>query len=64
MTNGRYRVGIDIGGTFTDFSLLDEVTGELSSFKSPTVPGDPGRGVLDGVRALVTERGLEQPPFG
>ena len=59
MTNGRYRVGIDIGGTFTDFSLLDEVTGELASFKSPTVPGDPGRGVLDGVRALVTERGLD-----
>ena len=59
MTNGRYRVGIDIGGTFTDFSLLDEVTGELASFKSPTVPGDPGRGVLDGVRALVAERGLD-----
>src|SRR5262249_8689694 len=36
-----------------------EVTGELGSFKSPTVPGDPGRGVLDGVRALVTERGLD-----
>ena len=59
MTNGRYRVGIDIGGTFTDFSLLDESTGELASFKSPTVPGDPGRGVLDGVRALVAERGLD-----
>jgi len=56
---GRYRLGIDIGGTFTDFSLLDEVTGELASFKSPTVPGDPGRGVLDGLRALVTERGFD-----
>src|SRR4029453_3349524 len=48
-----------IGGTFADFSLLDELTGELASFKSPTVPGDPGRGVLDGVRALVAERGLD-----
>ncbi|HTY76624.1 MAG TPA: hydantoinase/oxoprolinase family protein [Candidatus Bathyarchaeia archaeon] len=56
---GRYRLGIDIGGTFTDFSLLDEATGELASFKSPTVPGDPGRGVLDGVRALVRERGFD-----
>jgi N-methylhydantoinase A/oxoprolinase/acetone carboxylase beta subunit len=27
---GRYRLGIDIGGTFTDFSLLDEATGELA----------------------------------
>ena len=56
---GRYRLGIDIGGTFTDFSLLDEGTGELSSFKSPTVPGDPARGVLDGFRALVAERGFD-----
>ena len=55
----RYRLGIDIGGTFTDFSLLDENTGELSSFKSPTVPGDPGRGVLDGLRTLVAERSLD-----
>jgi len=56
---GRYRLGIDIGGTFTDFSLLDEATGELSGFKSPTVPGDPGRGVLDGLRALVSERAFD-----
>jgi N-methylhydantoinase A len=56
---GRYRLGIDIGGTFTDFSLLDETTGEISGFKSPTVPGDPGRGVIDGLRALVAERGIE-----
>ena len=56
---GRYRLGIDIGGTFTDFSLLDERTGELVSFKSPTVPGDPGRGVLDGIRTLVAERALD-----
>ena len=56
---GRYRLGIDIGGTFTDFSLLDETTGELSDFKSPTVPEDPGRGVLDGLRALVAERAFD-----
>ena len=59
MTNGRYRLGIDIGGTFTDFSILDETSGELTGFKSPTIPGDPARGVLDGVRALVSERGLD-----
>jgi N-methylhydantoinase A len=56
---GRYRLGIDIGGTFTDFSLLDAATGELSGFKSPTVPGDPGRGVLEGLHALLTERALD-----
>src|SRR5262245_7230787 len=56
---GRYRLGIDIGGTFTDFSLLDEASGELSGFKVPTVPSDPGRGVVDGLRALVRERALD-----
>jgi N-methylhydantoinase A len=61
---GRYRLGIDIGGTFTDFSLLDELTGELSGFKSPTVPGDPGRGVLAGLRALVSERGFDPGDIG
>jgi N-methylhydantoinase A len=61
---GRYRLGIDIGGTFTDFSLLDELTGELSGFKSPTVPGDPGRGVLDGLRVLVAERGFDPGEIG
>jgi len=59
VTNGPYRLGIDIGGTFTDFSILDETSGELTSFKSPTVPGDPARGVLEGVLALVSERGLD-----
>jgi N-methylhydantoinase A len=61
---GRYRLGIDIGGTFTDFSLLDETTGDISGFKSPTVPVDPGRGVLDGLRALVAERGIDPGDIG
>ena len=60
----RYRLGIDIGGTFTDFSLLDETTGEISGFKSPTVPADPGRGVLDGLHALVAERGVDPGDIG
>ena len=60
----RYRLGIDIGGTFTDFSILDETTGELSGFKSPTVPADPGRGVLEGLRTLVAERGLDPGEIG
>ena len=60
----RYRLGIDIGGTFTDFSLLDETTGDISGFKSPTLPSDPGRGVLDGLRALVAERGIHPGDIG
>ncbi len=61
---GRYRLGVDIGGTFTDFSLLDETTGEITGFKSPTVPADPGRGVLDGLRALVANRAIDPADIG
>jgi N-methylhydantoinase A len=60
----RYRLGIDIGGTFTDFSLLDETTGDLHGFKWPTVPADPARGVLDGLAALVGERGIDPGAIG
>jgi N-methylhydantoinase A len=54
----RYRLGIDIGGTFTDFSLLNEDTGQLTGFKSPTVRTDPAAGVIDGLEALVAELGI------
>ena len=49
----RYRLGIDIGGTFTDFSLLDQTTGRLIGYKSPTVPHDLAEGVATGLRDLV-----------
>lgn len=55
----RYRLGIDIGGTFTDFSLLNEETGELRGFKSPTVPVDPAQGVINGLRALLAEAEIQ-----
>lgn len=41
-----WRIGIDVGGTFTDMVLRDEA-GESHVFKAPTVPTDPSRGVLD-----------------
>ncbi len=56
----RYRLGIDIGGTFTDFSLLDQATGRLIGYKSPTVPSDLAEG--RGRRASATSspaRGLD-----
>lgn len=48
----RYRIGVDIGGTFTDFSIYDLATGRLHSFKTPTVPLSPAQGVANGLRAL------------
>jgi N-methylhydantoinase A len=43
------RVGIDIGGTFTDLQILDERNGALHSLKTPTTPEDPSIGLLAGL---------------
>jgi N-methylhydantoinase A len=52
---GPARVGIDIGGTFTDLVLLDQ--GEVAAIaKTPTTPDDPSVGVENGVRQLLGER--------
>jgi N-methylhydantoinase A len=50
-----YRVGVDIGGSFTDFALFDEDTKDLKSLKVFSRPDQPGAEVLEGVR-LVGER--------
>ena len=48
-----YRIGFDVGGTFTDFTLHDTGTGALHHFKLPTTPADPSRAIADGVAALM-----------
>ena len=45
-----WRIGIDIGGTFTDVALVDEGTGRIAIGKLPTTPRDFGQAVIDGVR--------------
>jgi N-methylhydantoinase A len=46
-----WRIGIDIGGTFTDVALVEETSGRIGVAKVPTTPADPAEGVL---RALET----------
>lgn len=52
MNNKDYRLGCDIGGTFTDFVLLNDQTGEILTGKCLTTPGDPSDAVEEGIRAL------------
>jgi 5-oxoprolinase (ATP-hydrolysing) len=56
--SGEYRIGVDIGGTFTDFVLLAGYEGELSLHKRLTTPEDPSRGVMEGLGDLVREAGI------
>jgi N-methylhydantoinase A len=55
----RYAIGIDVGGTFTDFVLLDG-DGSLVQHKTPSTPHDPSEGVLDGLEELAATVGLER----
>src|SRR5215831_16049364 len=50
-----WRIGVDIGGTFTDIALVEEETGRVGIVKVPTTPRDFARGVIDGLR-----QGLER----
>ena len=50
--NKFYRLGCDIGGTFTDFVLLNDETGEMRINKCLTTPSDPSDAVEQGIREL------------
>jgi N-methylhydantoinase A/oxoprolinase/acetone carboxylase beta subunit len=52
MAEKNYRLGCDIGGTFTDFVLLDDQTGEIKTGKCLTTPRDPSDAVEEGIRVL------------
>jgi N-methylhydantoinase A/oxoprolinase/acetone carboxylase beta subunit len=49
----KYNLGFDIGGTFTDFALLDPSTNRLAVHKVLTTPRDPARGALAGIREFL-----------
>jgi N-methylhydantoinase A len=57
----RYRIGIDIGGTFTDHVLHDEDTGQTLNIKVPTTPSDLSRCFLEGLQALEDRVARELP---
>ena len=49
------RLGIDVGGTFTDLLLFDGGTGEIHLLKTPSTPQDQSVGILTGVRDLISQ---------
>src|SRR6266404_3413100 len=51
----RTRVGVDTGGTFTDFVF--EADGELRIFKLASTPDDPSRAISEGLKRIVAETG-------
>lgn len=51
------RIGVDVGGTFTDLIFVDEAKGRVAVYKTPTTPADPSLGVMNGVAELCAATG-------
>jgi N-methylhydantoinase A/oxoprolinase/acetone carboxylase beta subunit len=53
----KYRFGFDIGGTFTDFVLVEVRTGRIETYKTLTTPANPSQAVREGWRVLLERAG-------
>lgn len=59
-----FRIGIDVGGTFTDFVLLDPISGNLVHHKEPSTPHDPSAAVESGIAHLLRRAGTDASSIG
>jgi N-methylhydantoinase A len=54
-----WRLGIDIGGTFTDVAMVEEHTGRIVVAKVPSTAADLAQGVMNGVRSALAQSGVD-----
>jgi len=52
------RLGIDVGGTFTDLLLFNETTGEINLLKTPSTPEDQSVGIFIGIQEIIAKNSL------
>ena len=57
-TQAKYRLGVDAGGTFTDFVIADRATGVTKLFKSLSTPDNPTRAIENGLTLIARDLGL------
>ncbi|MCZ4060808.1 hydantoinase/oxoprolinase family protein [Pantoea sp. LMR881] len=60
----RYRVGVDIGGSFTDFAILDQQTNQIHTLKVLSRPDRPGNEILTGLAQFQQREGIEPAAIG
>ena len=53
-----YRLGVDVGGTFTDLLLFDDANGSSWRHKTPSTPHDSSEGILTGLEQLCSDAGI------
>jgi N-methylhydantoinase A len=54
-----YRLGVDVGGTFTDLLLINEQSGDMYTAKVPSTPHDSSEGVLNGITKVCKNAGID-----
>ena len=59
-----YRIGIDVGGTFTDFTLVNEQTGGVAFHKVPSTPHDPSEAIERGIAELLRDHQIQPVEVG
>lgn len=57
----HFRLGVDVGGTFTDAVLISEQTGDIHIAKVPSTPKDPSIGFLTAVNQILEKAGIRAP---
>jgi len=55
----KYRLGVDAGGTFTDFVIADRETGDVKLFKALSTPSDPTAAIADGLKLIAEDLGTD-----
>ncbi len=60
LARGEVRVGVDVGGTFTDFVIFYVEEGRVERLKIPSTPQDPAKAVIEGLRRIVEKVGHEK----
>ncbi len=55
-----FRLGADVGGTFTDLLLIREADGEVFTAKVPSTPDDPSRAVFNGIERICTQSKVDR----
>jgi N-methylhydantoinase A len=63
-TSMRLRLGVDVGGTFTDLLLIDESDGSTYRAKVPSTPGNQAEGVLSGIAKVCAIAGVSPDRIG
>ncbi|MCD1266953.1 hydantoinase [Shinella sumterensis] len=64
MQKSGARIGIDVGGTFTDFVLSNPNDGSLTYYKEPSTPDEPSRALIEGLQSLLKKAGMTSSDVG